>query len=329
VSDPGKPQNLPPFTALRAFEAAARHLSFSKAAEELHVTSAAISHQIKGLEDFLDVQVFRRLNRGLELTEVGKAGLPKLHEGFDCLTDAVLKMRGQAKNAGLTVAATPSFASKWLVPRLQRFAADHSDIDLRISAGMNFIDGGNSDDPSDIFRNSDIDIAIQFGKGVYPGCRVDKLFSVSAAPLCSPRLLKGKYPLRTPEDLRHHTLLHDDTVYEGRPDWSAWLELAGVEGVDVLRGVHFNHVSLALESAIDGQGVVFSLLPLAAGDINAKRLVIPFDLILPLPYSYYVISPEATAYQAEIATFREWLLKEAGQDAEKVLAAYSEATEAA
>ena len=323
-------QNLPPLTALRAFEVAARHLSFSKAAEELHVTTAAISHQIKGLEEFLGVQLFRRLNRGLELTDVGKAGLPGLREGFAGLAEAVQKMRGQAENTGLTVAVTPSFASKWLVPRLQRFAAIHPDIDLRISAGMNVVDGSSSEAPCDIFRNSGIDVAIQFGKGDYSGCRVEKLFPVSAVPLCSPRLLQGEHPLRTPEDLRHHTLLHDDTVYEGRPDyWSAWLELAGVEGVNVSRGLHFNHVSLALESAIDGQGVVLSLMPLAAGDIAAGRLVIPFDLILPLPYAYYLISPETAADQPELATFREWLLEEAGRDEEKVFGSTSSAEEAA
>ena len=305
-------QHLPPLTALRAFEAAARHLSFSKAAEELYVTTAAISHQIKGLEDYLGAQLFHRLNRGLELTEIGKAGLPKLREGFANLALGVQEMRGEAKSNAFRVAVTPSFASKWLVPRLQRFAAAHPAIDLRIIASMDVMDAASP--ASDIFRNDDIDVAIQFGKGHYPDCRVDRLFSVCAVPLCSPRLLQGKHPLRHPEDLRHHTLLHDDTAYDGHPDWDDWLKIAGVQGVDTARGLHFNHVSLALESAIDGQGVALSLKPLAMVDIAAGRLVMPFDIILPLPYAYYVISPEASAEQPEIVAFRTWLLEEAQQE---------------
>lgn len=311
-------EHLPPLTALRAFEVAARHLSFSKAADELHVTTAAISHQIKGLEDFLGVQLFRRLNRGLELTEIGKAGLPKLREGFANLGEAVRQIRGQATSMELTVAATPSFAEKWLVPRLQHFAVEHPNIDLRISASMSVLDGGSAQSPYFLFRRSNIDVAILFGKGDHPGCRVDKLFSVAAVPLCSPQLLQGKHPLRTPEDLRYHTLLHDDTVFEGRPNyWRDWLDLAGVRGINSTRGLHFNQLSLALESAIDGQGVVLTLMPLAAGDIAAGRLAIPFDVRLPLPHAYYIVTPESTADLPKTATFREWLLEEARIDEEK------------
>lgn len=305
-------QTLPPLTALRAFEAAARHLSFSKAAAELHVTTAAISHQIKGLEDHLGVALFHRHSRSLELTDIGRAGLPKLHEGFARLIEGVQEMRSQMGSKVLGVAATPSFAAKWLVPRLQRFAAAHPDIDLRIAASMDVLDAAQP--AAEIFRNSEVDIAIRFGKGDYPGCRVDELVAVSAVPLCSPRLLHGERALRRPEDLRNHTLLHDDTPYDGRPDWANWLKAAGVEGVDVARGLHFNHVSLALQAAIDGQGVVLGLEPLAAADIAAGLLVRPFDLSLPLPYAYYVISPKASAEQPEIADFRAWLLAEAERD---------------
>lgn len=306
------PQQLPPLNALRAFDAAARHLSFSKAAEELHVTTAAISHQIKSLEDYLGVQLFHRLNRGLALTEAAQAGLPKLEEGFARLAEAVHQILQHDQGEVLTVRVAPSFAAKWLVPRLQHFSALHPGIDLRIAADANLIDAKSSPDTAwDQSRYQEVDMEIRFGAGDYPGCRVDKLFPVSAVPLCSPRLLEGKHPLRTPEDLRYHTLLHDGTAYEGHPDWTAWLKAAGVEGVDGGRGLHFNYAALALEAAIDAQGVLLSLDVLATTDLAAGRLVIPFELSLPVTHaSYYVISPEATAGQAKIVAFREWLLAE-------------------
>lgn len=307
----------PPLNALKAFEAAARHLSFSKAADELHVTPGAISQQIKTLEDFLGVRLFHRLNRALALTQAGQAGLAKLREGFMNLAEGVRQIRGQSSQRSLTVWMAPSFAAKWLVPRLHRFALAHPDIDLRISASSDLIDTvqAHSSIPADSFRQHDVDIAIRFGKGEYPGCRVDKLFSVTAVPLCSPRLLADpEHPLRCPDDLRYHTLLHDDTPYEGRPDWKSWLKAAGVDGIDVNRGVHFNRVSLALEAAADGQGVVLSMRPLAAADLAAGRLVIPLDLSMPLHYAYYVISLQETATEAKITAFREWLLNEAAEE---------------
>ncbi len=306
-----------PLNALKAFEAAARHLSFSKAAEELHVTPAAISQQIKTLEDLLGVQLFHRLNRALALTQAGQAGLPRLSEGFMKLAEGVRQIRGQSSTCTLTVWVAPSFAAKWLVPRLHRFAMAYSDIDLSISASSDLTDSAQAHSliPADSFHRHNVDIAIRFGMGEYSGCRVDKLFSVTAVPLCSPRLLEdADHPLRCPDDLRYHTLLHDDTPYEGRPDWASWLKAAGVDGIDVNRGVHFNRVSLALEAAADGQGVVLSMRPLAAADLTAGRLVIPFDLSLPLNYAYYVISLKETAAEPKIIAFREWLLSEAAEE---------------
>lgn len=307
-------ERLPSLNALRAFEAAARHLSFSQAAEELHVTPTAVSHQIRGLEESLGVLLFHRLQRGLALTEHSRAALPKLQEGFACLAESVREMQGPDRQKPLTVWAAPSFTAKWLVPRLQRFAALHPDIDLRVTASDSQMDV----DPApvtvlDDLHREGVDVAIRFGHGEYPGCRVDKLFEVSLVPLCSPRLMEGDPPLRRPEDLRHHALIHDDTAYAGRPDWKAWLEAVGVEGVDATRGLHFNHVSLAMEAAADGQGVVLSLKPLAAEDIAAGRLAIPFDISLPVPYAYYVVCPEEAGEQPEIAAFRQWLLDEAAE----------------
>jgi len=298
-----------PFNALRAFEAAARHLSFKLAAEELFVTPAAISQQIKFLEDTLGVELFHRYNRKIELTAAAKRGLPELELGLSHMAAAVNLIKTPSEISSLTVWMSPSFAAKWLMPRLSSFRKQHPDIDLNISASRDLIDqsGARSTIPAESFRRNQVDIAIRFGQGDYPGCRVDKLFSVSAIPLCSPSLLEGDIPLNTPADLRHHTLLHDDTPYEGRPRWANWLTAAGVGEIDSTHGMSFNTVTLALAAAIDGQGVVLTLKALAEDDIAAGRLVTPFDLSLPLHHAYYVISLEEKASEANIKQFHDWL----------------------
>ena len=304
---------LPPLNALRAFEAAARHKSFRKAAEELHVTPAAISHQIKGLEENLGVKLFRRVARGLELTGVAEACLVRLRAGFDSLSEAVDLIRNGARIRTITVGAPPSLAGRWLVPRIQRFLTAFPDIDVRIAAGMNFIDGR-----QDTLRpeTGDADIAIRIGAGHYPGYRTEKLFSLEAAPMCSPRLLQGEHALLEPADLRHHALLHDDTLAfdDGGANWKIWLDAAGVEGVDVSRGPRFNHASFGLDAAIDGVGVVLSYPVLAAADLAAGRLVMPFELRVPLSVAYYVVCPEGYVQQPAIAAFRQWLFEQANAD---------------
>ncbi len=307
------PSSLPPLNALRAFEVAARCLSFKQAAEELHVTPAAVSQQIKALEHYLGLPLFRRTNRVLQLTPAAQAGLPKVQEGFACLVEAVEQFQERAKSPILTISVAPSLAAKWLVPRLHRFAAVHPDIDMRISASMALVDGRSRAALAD-FRRDGIDLAIRFGRGKYPGFQVDKLFSVAIVPMCSPRLLEGEHPLRKPEDLRHHVLLHDDTLSldDRKPDWNMWLKAAGVrQQVDANRGQHFSHTALALNAALEGQGVVLSIKTLAAADLAAGRLVIPFALSIPLDFAYYLVCPEAIAEQPMIAAFRAWLLQEA------------------
>ena len=301
---------LPPLNSLRAFEAAARHLSLRKAADELHVTPAAISHQVKALEESLGVKLFRRLARGLELTGAAQACLGKLREGFDALAEAVDIVRADTRVQTITVGAAPSFAGKWLVPRIQGFVSAYPDIDLRVAAGMNFIDDRHAASRPDF---AGADIAIRFGLGRYPEHRADKLFSVTAVPMCSPRLLQGGHPLRAPADLRHHVLLHDDTIRpeHGGATWKMWFEAAGVASVDVTRGPHFNHASLGLDAAIDGMGVVLSYPVLASADLAAGRLVMPFELSVPLDYAYYLVCAEAVAEQAPIAAFRRWITGEA------------------
>lgn len=311
---------LPPLNALRAFEAAARHLSFTRAAEELHVTPAAISHQIKALEEHLGVLLFRRLNRALELTEVAQDCLPKLREGFACLAEAIERVRTHEKVGTLSVSVAPSFAAKWLMPRLHRFVTAHPDIDVRISASTRLIDVTKKNVSASLeqvdLRMEDSDICIRFGTGKYPGFRVDKLFSVSVIPMCSPKLLEGAHPLRRPEDLRHHTLIQYDTVYfdEAKADWDKWMQAAGVKGVDAARGPHFSHAMLALEAAADGLGVVLGIPILAALDLEAGRLIIPFPLSLPLSFAYYVVCAEAACDRPNVAVFRNWLFEEAQRD---------------
>ena len=301
---------LPPLNSLRAFEAAARHLSFRRAAAELHVTPAAISHQVKALEQSIGIPLFRRVTRGLELTEAADACLGRLREGFGALADAVDLMRAHTLVQTITVGAPPSFAGRWLVPRIQGFVSAYPDIDLRVAAGKNFIDDRQYASRPDF---DGADIAIRFGLGRYPEHRSDKLFSVAAVPMCSPRLLHGTHPLRTPADLRHHALLHDDTVRSefGGASWKTWLEAAGVQGVDITRGPHFNHASLGLDAAIDGMGVVLSYPVLASADLAAGRLVMPFDLSVPLTYAYYLVCAESAAEQPAIAAFRNWITAEA------------------
>ncbi|MBI2313673.1 MAG: transcriptional regulator GcvA [Betaproteobacteria bacterium] len=314
------PYHLPPLNSLRAFEAAARHLSFKKAAQELHVTPAAISHQVKGLEESLGVKLFHRLPRGLRLTDEAQSALPKLREGFDCLAAAIERTRRHGMAGILTVSTPPSFATRWLVPRLQLFAARYPDVDLRISTTMNTIDDRRDDAPAGIglagVRDGDADVTIRFGSGRYPGCRVDKVFAVSYIPVCSPRLSAGEPPLRQPEDLRNHTLLHDDTLPDlaERPSWDQWLKAAGVPDVDVSRGPHFNSSVLALEAAVDGLGVALGMRPLVAPDIAAGRLVAPFDISVPSGFAYYLVCAEAVADRPRVAAFRDWLLEEARND---------------
>jgi LysR family glycine cleavage system transcriptional activator len=310
-------QQLPPLNALRAFEAVARHLSFTRAAEELNVTRAAISHQIKYLEDFFGFALIERKNRTITLTKGAEAALPKLRMGFDHLADAVHLIRGEALTESITVWAAPSFASKWLVPRLHRFSRKHPEIDMQISGNASLVDVGVQPEGSSMeafFRQREADVVIRFGSGNYSGCKVEKLFAVSAVPLCSPALLGETHlpPLKQPEDLAFHTLLHDDTDYVGHPRWTRWLDMHGVKGVNANRGLHFNHVSLAMEAAIDGQGVLLSIKHLAQCEIESGRLCIPFDLPLPMEHAYYIIRPQqAGSNQRAVNAFTEWLQEEA------------------
>ena len=310
-------RRLPPLNALRTFEVAARHLSFAQAAQELHVTPGAVSHQVTALENYLGIALFRRGTRAVALTAAAQACLPKLSEGFDCLSEAVERLGTGEQHGVLTVSVAPAFATRWLLPRLPSFTAAHPEVELRLSTGLGLIDALRPEASVSLGEKSDhresADLAIRFGRGRYPGCRADKLFAPTVTPVCSPRLLAARQPLRSPGDLRHYSLLHDDTVYfdESRPDWAVWLEAANVEGVDAERGPRFSHTALALDAAVDGLGVALALSLLAEPDISAGRLVAPFQLSLASQFAYYLVYPDGTGDRPRLATFRHWLLGEA------------------
>lgn len=295
-------RRLPPLNAVRAFEAAARHLSFTRAAEELNVTQAAVSHQVKALEERLGVTLFRRLNRGLILTDAGTLYLRELESILDRLEQATERLRASEAAALLTVSTGTSFASKWLVPRLQRFRERCPDLDVRIDANDALTD----------FRRDNVDLAIRYGRGIYPGLRSVKLMQDIVFPVCSPRLLEGPQPLREPEDLKYHTLLHDQGVVE---DWPSWLRTAGVTGVDASRGPSFSLSAMLVEAAIAGQGVALTRRSMVAHDLREGRLVQPFSSVtLRSEFSYWVVCPEATADKPKIAEFRTWLVEEAAAE---------------
>lgn len=307
---------LPPLAALRAFEAAARHLSFKKAAEELHVTPAAISQQIKALEEYLGIALFRRLTRALEITVAGNAMLPKVREGFECLAAAVDSTREEVDGV-LTVTAPPSFAARWLVPRLPRFFAAHPEVELRLNSRADSVDRRGDtrrtgEEPPDL-REAGSSLAIRYGTGDYPGFLVERIFAPEWVPVCSPRLPSVQRPLAVPADLAHHVLIHDETIDdEGRhPGWREWLASAGATAVDGERGPRFSNAVLAVEAALEGQGVALALRPLVESDLAAGRLIAPFTLAIPSPYAYYLVMRQAVSRRPSAAAFRAWLLGEA------------------
>jgi LysR family transcriptional regulator, glycine cleavage system transcriptional activator len=296
-------RRLPPLNALRAFEAAARHLSFTKAADELHVTQAAISHQVRALEEYLGIQLFRRQNRAVLLTDAAQLSLPRLREAFDQLAEAVESMGASNPENLLTVSVTPSFAAKWLVPRLDGFRKARPDLEVRLDASTQLVD----------FGRDNVDVAIRYGAGRYAGLMSELLMDVEVSPVCSPQLLKGEHPLATPSDLRWHRLLHTDWSSQRgeEPDWRMWLLAAGVRDIDWAKGPQFNDWMLAMQAALEGQGVVLGRSALVANDLAAGRLVRPFNVSVPGKFAYYLVYPESAVKRAKVAAFRDWLTAEA------------------
>lgn len=309
---------LPPLNALRAFEAVARHRSFRKAADELFVTPAAVTHQIKALEEHLGVELFRRLPRGVELTPAAAAVLPIFQRAFSLITRGVGELRDYGLTPHLTVKTSPTFASRWMSPRLHRFLALYQGIDVRVLASGTFARPVERGPGTEDTPESEPDIDIRFLNGRPEDAdHVDLLFAVDIVPMCHPRLTKqGPHPLKTPADLRHHALLHGDTQIEDRTrsGWAQWLRHAGVNDVDPRRGVQFDHSTLALDAATDGLGVTLAT-PLFASDELARRdLVVALPLPLRLDRAYYAITSSASASRPEVVAFRKWLLEEAALD---------------
>jgi LysR family glycine cleavage system transcriptional activator len=295
-------RRLPPLNALRSYEAAARHRSFTKAAEELGVTPAAVSYQVRMLEERIGLALFQRINRQLVLTEAGEACLPGIQSAFQELAASIDAVSVTGRSGVLTVSVAPSFASKWLLPRLDAFQVAHSNIDVRVSASMHLAD----------FASGDVDLAICYGRGRYPGLVSERLLSESVIPVCSPKLLESPDQLRSLADIRFHTLLHDDSDDddESCPSWETWLSAAGVEGVDVTRGPRFDQPSMVLEAAALGRGIALAKSALAAVDLAQGRIFKPFELSLPVEFAYYVVYPESKTVMPKVDIFIRWLKDE-------------------
>ncbi|WP_282607236.1 transcriptional regulator GcvA [Pelagibius sp. Alg239-R121] len=289
-------RRLPPLNALRSFEAGARSLSFTKAAAELNVTQAAVSHQVKSLEEQLGFKLFHRLTRKLVLTEEGQKLLPILSESFDRIAVTIRDLQRGADDTNLSVSLTPAFSSKWLVKRLGRFWHLHPEIDLRLHHSLQLVD----------FVADEIDVAIRAGNGKWPGLTTEFLLDIDMAPVCSPALLEGPNPLRNPSDLKHHTLLHEDN----HEDWVSWLTLAGVGDVEPRRGTIIDDPSVLIEAVASGRGVALGRISLIGDDLASGRLVRPFDLCLESSIGYYLAMPTDALKKPKVQAFREFVLAE-------------------
>lgn len=296
-------RQLPPLNSLRAFEAAARHLSFTRAAEELNVTPGAISQQIKTLEDYLDLKLFKRQNRLILLTEQAQVCLPYLSEGLDKLSAGMRAIEQLNIDRPLTITVAEAFASRWLMPRLRRFQARHPNIDVRFDVSKELVD----------LVRDDIDAGIRFGGGDYPGLETDFLVPQEVYPVCSPGLLKQGPAIQTPEDLQNHTLIHGDYYYldPAQPDWAMWFKTVGVEDFDASHGLHFSNAEMVVQAAVEGQGVALIGSVIAEDDLAAGHLVRPLEHTIPLNFAYYLVYPKSKANLPRVAAFREWLLEEA------------------
>lgn len=289
---------LPSLNGLRAFEAAARHLSFTQAAAELNVTQTAISHQIRRLEEELGLRLFVRQNRSLALTPEAREYLPGVRAAFNDLRLATDRLLRRDDGRVLTVSTLASLAAKWLLPRLSDFQESHPGIDVHITTSTSLVD----------FERDKIDAAIRYGRGQWPGVRAEWLMADELFPVCSPALLNGSKPLRCPEDLKDHVLLHAGNG----DDWRLWLTAASLP-TDISRqpGVTFDLVFMTVQAAIDGIGVAMGRTTYVRDDIAKGRLVVPFRIALPANAGFYLVTPEGRADSQKLTAFRQWLVASA------------------
>jgi LysR family glycine cleavage system transcriptional activator len=299
------PRRLPPLNALKAFEAAARSESFTRAAEELNVTQGAVSHQVKALEDTLGIRLFNRERQRLTMTDAGRDYLVVVRDALDRIAAGTERLMQRQSTGVLTLSTSPDFAAKWLVHRLGRFAEAHPGIDLRVSATMHHID----------FAREDVDLAVRHGDGQWPGLDAVRLCSERLFPVCSPKLGSGRNRIAAASDLLKFPLLHLDDW----KTWTRWFEAAGVND-PVFHGPTLNRASMLIDAAVDGHGIALARTALAAWDLINGRLVRPIDVSLRLSNTYWIVCPKVNAALPKIASFRKWLLAEAEDDTRRLKA---------
>ena len=294
------PRQLPPLNALRAFEAGARFLNFTRAAEDLYVTQTAVSHQVRLLEEWFGKRLFVRAGKGLKLTEAGAALYPVISQALDRIGEVASRVRGAAQRRTLTVSVTPTFGSRWLASRLGRFWQEHSEIDLRLHHSLHLVD----------LEREDIDIAIRWGKGEWPGLTVERLMAAQSAPVCSPVLLEGEHGIQSLDALRHHTLLHERDYSE----WTEWLTAAGVPEVDGQRGPVIDNPGVLLSAALEGHGVMLGILGMLAEELDSGKLVAPFGMTPDPKLAYYLVYLLGALERPKVRAFRDFLMEELNRD---------------
>jgi LysR family glycine cleavage system transcriptional activator len=299
-----KMRRLPPLNALKAFEAAARSESFTRAAEELNVTHGAVSQQIKTLEATLGIKLFNREHQGLVITEPGREYLAVVRDAFDRIAVGTDHLVQRQSSGSLTLSTSPDFAAKWLVHRLGRFAERHPEINLRLSATMHHVD----------FAREDVDVVVRHGNGEWSGLEVVRLCSERLFPVCSPKLVSGRKRITTPSDLLKFPLLR----LTDWNTWSRWFEAAGVAADLVAHGPALNSASMLIDAAVDGQGIALARTTLAAWDVLNGQLVRPINISLRMPNTYWIVCPKVSSNVPKIASFRSWLLAEAAEDVRRL-----------
>lgn len=299
-------RSLLPLNALRAFDAAARHMSFKHAADDLSVTPAAISQQIRSLEEFLGVELFRRTNRSLVLTEAAQLSLAPLKQAFELMEESVDILTDSKTANHLKVSVSPSFASKWLVPRIANYYERRPDAVVKIDATMQITD----------FKIEDTDLCIRYGLGNYPGLHVEEILRETIFPVCSPELAESGNLQDCPTAILNQTLIHDDSTVEddSAPNWTMWLKAAGIEAPDGMPALHFNNNALAIEAAVAGRGVALARSVIAEEDLKAGRLVRPFGKGVPLDFKHYIVCPKDNLKNERVQEFIDWLREETGTE---------------
>ena len=296
---------MPPLSALRAFEAAARHLSLVQAARELNVTAGALSHQIRGLEDFLGVKLFERRVRSIALTTAGKQLYPGLQTGFGHIREAVGSLDTSQAAHVLVVSTSPGLTSKWLAPRLYRFGAAYPDIDVRISSSLTNAN----------FATDGIDLALRnlpVNPVVEPTLEIEQLVDITYIPVCNPRLLEKYGPMKNAQALARLPLIHDESLSArgASPNWGNWFKAAGLDNIDLRRGLRFNSSDHALDAAGEGAGVLLTHDLLAYDDLHTGRLVIPVKLALPAGRTFHLVWPKGRKPSKAMEAFRRWIKEE-------------------